>query len=45
VKASIIENPENPFKMAYAVDGQVDTVEGKPALYKITLVRDAFDRP
>jgi hypothetical protein len=45
VKASIIENPENFFKMAYVVDGRVDTVEGKPTLYKITVVRDAFDRP
>jgi hypothetical protein len=24
---------------------QVDTMEGKPASYKITVVRDAFDRP
>jgi hypothetical protein len=45
VKASIIENPENFSKMAYVVDGRVDTMEGKPTLYKITVVRDAFDRP
>jgi hypothetical protein len=44
-KASILDNPENPFKMAYVVDGQLSTVEGKPALYKVTVVHDAFERP
>jgi hypothetical protein len=44
-KAIILENPENPFKMAYVVDGQLSTVEGKPALYKVTAVHDAFERP
>jgi hypothetical protein len=45
VKASILDKPENPFKMAYVVDGQVSTAEGKPALYKVAAVHDAFERP
>jgi hypothetical protein len=45
VKASILEKPENPFKMAYIVDGQVSTVKGEPALYKVAAVHDAIDRP
>jgi len=45
VKAKVLDKPENPFKMAYIVDGQASAVEGKPALYKITAVHDAFERP
>jgi hypothetical protein len=45
VKASIVEQQENPFKMAYLVDGQVSTVEGKPALYKISAVHESFEQP
>jgi hypothetical protein len=45
VKASILDQPENPFKMAYIIDGQVSTVEGKPALYKIDAVHEAIERP
>jgi hypothetical protein len=45
VKACILDKPENPFKMAYVVDGQVSTVEGKPALYKIAAVHETLERP
>jgi len=45
VKEAIVGKPENPFRMAYVVDGQVSTVKGKPALYKITAVHDALERP
>lgn len=44
VKAAILDQQENPFKMAYVVDGQVSTVKGEPALYKVTQVHDAIER-
>ncbi len=44
VKAAILDQPENPFKMSYVVDGQVSTVKGEPALYKVTEVHDALER-
>jgi hypothetical protein len=43
-KAAILDEPY-PFKKAYVVDGQVSTVEGDPALYKIYIVHDVLDRP
>ena len=45
VKEAIVGKPENPFQMAYVVDGQVSTVKGKPALYKITAVHEAIEKP
>jgi hypothetical protein len=45
VKALILEKQENPFKMAYIVDGNMSTVGGKPALYNVTAVHEAFERP
>lgn len=44
VKAAIVDQPENPFKMAYIVNGEVSTARGEPALYKITEVHDAIER-
>lgn len=31
VKATIVDKPDNPFKMVYLVDGEVSTVKGQPA--------------
>lgn len=45
VKACIVDQSENPFKMAYLVDGEVSTVNGEPGLYKIYTVHDAIDKP
>jgi hypothetical protein len=45
VKASIVDLQENPFKMAYIVDGEASTVNGLPALYKIYEVHDAIEKP
>jgi len=42
VKAAILEKPQNPFLMAYVVDGVVSTAHGEPALYKITNVHEAI---
>lgn len=44
-KGAILDAPENPFKMAYVVDGQVSTVRGEPALYKISTVHETLERP
>ena len=43
-KAAILDKPENPFKWAYVIDGEVSTVEGEPALYKIAAVHEAIER-
>lgn len=43
-KRTILERPY-PFKVAFLVDGQVSTVRGEPALYKIYAVREVIDRP
>jgi hypothetical protein len=45
VKASIVDTSDNPFKMAYIVDGEVSTVKGEPALYKIFCVHEAIEKP
>jgi hypothetical protein len=44
VKDAILDQPENPFKMSYVVDGEVSTAKGEPALYKVTKVHDAIER-
>jgi hypothetical protein len=43
-KGEILDNPENPFRMAYEVDGHVTTIEGKPTLYRINAAHDARER-
>jgi hypothetical protein len=45
VKSSIVDQQDNPFRMAYVVDGEVSTVGGEPGLYKIYEVHDAIDKP
>lgn len=39
----ILGNP-NPFRFAYIVDVFVETIKGKPALYKITNVHEPIER-
>ena len=45
VKAAIVDQTENPFKMAYVVDGEISTVNGIPGLYKIHNVHEAIEKP
>ncbi|CUT10711.1 hypothetical protein BF49_1791 [Bradyrhizobium sp.] len=40
-KAAVLDRPF-PFKVAYVVDGQVSTVKGEPALYKVTHVHETI---
>jgi hypothetical protein len=35
IKAKILASSENPFTLAYIVDVAVETIKGKPALYRI----------
>lgn len=44
-KAAVLDRPY-PFKVAHVVDGQVSTVKGEPALYKVTNVHETIgDEP
>ena len=40
--AMLLEEP-HPFKKAFVVDVTVETVGGKPALYKVTKLHESFD--
>ena len=44
IKAKILSASENPFTMAYVVDVAVETIRGKPALYRILEMHDVFER-
>ncbi len=44
VKSQMVLDDENPFKEAYVVDVFVETIRGKPALYKILKLHEKFDR-
>jgi hypothetical protein len=44
-KRAILDRTDNPFRLAFIVDGIVSTADGKPALYKIYTVHDAIERP
>jgi hypothetical protein len=43
-KRRILDQPF-PFESLYLVDVEVKASEGKPALYRILLVKDAFEAP
>jgi hypothetical protein len=40
-KAAVLDRPY-PFKAAHVIDGQVSTVKGEPALYKVTNVHETL---
>ena len=44
IKAKLLTASENPFTMAYVVDVAVETINGKPALYRILEMYEHFDR-
>lgn len=41
----LLESGENPFRSAYIVDVFVETVSGKPALYKVLTFHDRLEKP
>jgi len=43
MKTNLLYKEENPFKSAYIVDVWVETVEGKPALYKVVGYHDRIE--
>lgn len=44
IKAQMIFDTENPFKWAYVVDVEVQTIGSKAAAYKILAVHEKFER-
>ena len=44
-KQSVVHSDENPFTSAYIVDVQVETIRGRPALYKVLRIHEKFERP
>jgi len=45
VKGVIVDQPENPFKLVYVVDGEVSTADGQPGQHKIYNVHAALEAP
>lgn len=45
IKAEMLYVTENPFRTAYIVDVQVDTINDKPVIYKVLHVHERFERP
>ncbi|MBU2538801.1 MAG: hypothetical protein KKH22_10190 [Proteobacteria bacterium] len=43
IKKEVLSSAENPFKMAYVVDVEVETIKNKPAVYKILELYDQFE--
>ena len=44
IKFQMVLDDENPFKEAYVVDVFVETIKGKPALYKVIAMHEKFER-
>ncbi len=44
LKGRLLGSSENPFQSAYVVDVQVETVDGRPALYKVIDIHDTISR-
>ena len=45
VKRDVVAVHDNPFRMAFVVDVEVGTVNGKPLLYKVLAVHASMERP
>lgn len=45
LKAKMLSTDPNPFKLAFVVDVAVETIGGKPALYKVLNMHEWFDKP
>lgn len=45
LKERAFDVEHGPFRSAYVVDVSVETINGRPALYRITAIHDIFDRP
>lgn len=45
VKQEMLLSAENPFRFGYLVDVSVETIDGKPVLYKVTRYYELVDKP
>jgi hypothetical protein len=45
IKDAMLHGLENPFRTAYIVDVDIETINGKPVLYKTTRYHGRFDKP
>jgi hypothetical protein len=45
IKGKTLLGTSNPFKRAFIVDVSVETIGGRPALYRITEVHDSLPKP
>jgi hypothetical protein len=45
IKREIVGGDENPFRLAYVVDVEVGTINGRPLLYKVLQVHGSIERP
>jgi hypothetical protein len=43
-KRMILDQPDNPFRLAFIVDGEISRIGGEPAAYKIYAVHESFER-
>lgn len=44
IKSAVLSGDENLFNLAYLVDVDVETIDGKPKLYKIIALHDTYSR-
>ena len=45
LKESMLLDSQNPFNLAYLVDLTVETIQGKPVIYKIVKMHENFSKP
>lgn len=45
IKRAMLHTAKNPFHLAYVVDVDIETINNKPALYKIVAFHESFDKP
>lgn len=45
IKSRMLATDPNPFKLAFVVDVGIETISGKPALYKVLHLHEWFEKP
>jgi hypothetical protein len=43
-KSEMLSGPENPFQLAYLVDVEVETINSKPSIYKVSNLHEKFNK-
>lgn len=44
IKSKMLGSPENPFQLAYLVDVEVETINSKPSIYKVSNLHEKFNK-